>query len=74
MSVVYLDQQAGALHAVGWSKLFFSVLKQLFQSFSIKNGNTVKKFVNTKKMILTSKWLMKHPFASQNIQQMSQRH
>ena len=36
--VVYFDQQTGALHAIGWSKSFFSALKQVFLSFSITNS------------------------------------
>ena len=40
--VVYFDQQTGALHAVGWSKSFVFVFKQVFCIFPSHSGEIEK--------------------------------
>ena len=42
LTVVYFDQQTGALHVVAGRNHLF-VFKQIFPSFSIRNGKTKKK-------------------------------
>ena len=41
--VVYFDQPMGALEAVGWSKPFASVWKQVFSYFYITDGKKERK-------------------------------
>ena len=73
-SVVYLDQQMGAPHAVCWLKTSFLMLKQLFANFkvikclfcSVSDG---KSGFSVRKSISTSEQCAEHPFAGLNTQQ-----
>ena len=43
MSVVYFNQQTGALHAVRWLKSFVSALKELFHPSTTESKDTFPK-------------------------------
>ena len=50
--VVYFDQQTGASYTLLWSKSSLIVFRQVFQSFSVRNGKRRKSIKNNEKIYI----------------------